>query len=303
MKLFSFFKKQKESIDIKVPEGPLYKSNQKAKDEEIYFERVEFSKDKYSLSDCKTLDDKRDKLISLSDRFEKKTLKVYHDHSFLRLFSRSALKDNKFNEKMIILEKQINRLKKMFDDLKRKVDLIKYVELNDSEVDNIMILVNEVYTFLSEIESELIDIKDKYFKHLKVPSYSICSDKSYQELDNINKSINTIIEEYKNFSDAYDYIYYNSGGLIVDTINALMECIENSNNEELKKNYTYEYFLSSDYVISISFAEWIELFTKIKYIMRVASKVELFDYLKFKDLYAELEKVYILMLIYNEIKK
>ena len=37
--------------------------------------------------------------------------------------------------------------------------------------------------------------------------------------------------------------------------------------------------------------------------MRVASKVELFDYLKFRDLYTELEKRYILMLIYNEMKR
>lgn len=303
MKLFSFLKKQKETVDINIPEGPVNKSSQVAKDEEIYYERVEFGKEKYSLSDCKSVDEKKEFIEKSNRNFEKKSSSLFHTYNFLRLFSRSADKDNKFNEKLMMIDKHINRMKKMHDDIKRRIDLIKYVELQESEMENINFSISEIFAFYRDIDTELDELKQKYYKHLKMTSFSICNDKSYQELDSINKSINKIIDEYKNIADAYDYIFYNSGSLIVDTINALVECLENSNNKDLKKDYKYDYFLNSTFVVALSFPEWVELFTKIKYVMRVSSKVELFDYLKFKDLYIELEKRYILMLIYNEIKK
>ncbi|MFA7435805.1 MAG: hypothetical protein WC006_05525 [Bacilli bacterium] len=303
MKLFSFFKKQKETIDIKMPDGPVNKSSQIAKDEEIYYERVEYQADKFSLKDCVSEEEQKNKLINTNDNIEKKFGFLFHTYNFLKLFSRSADKDNKFNEKMIVLDKQINRMKKMHDDIKRRIELIKYIEASDHELESVSIAINDLITFYNNIELELADLKARYYKHLKMASFSICNDKSYQELDALNKNIKKIIDGYKNLSEAYDYIYYNSGDLIVDTVNALMDCFENSNNKELRNSYKFNYFLNSDYVVALSFAEWIELFTKIKYVMRVASKVELFDYLKFRDLYTELEKRYILMLIYNEMKR
>lgn len=303
MKLFSFLKKQKETVEINVPEVPVNKSSQVAKDEEIYFERVEFGREKYSLSDCKSVEEKKELIENSNRNFEKKSNSLFHTYNFLRLFSRSADKDNKFNEKMIMIDKHINRMKKMHDDIKRRIDLVKYVELHDSELENINFAISEIFAFYRDIDAELDELKQKYYKHLKMTSFSICNDKSYQELDSINRNINKIIDEYKNIADAYDYIFYNSGSLIVDTINALVECLENSNNKDLRKDYKYDYFLNSTFVVALSFPEWVELFTKIKYVIRVSSKVELFDYLKFKDLYIELEKRYILMLIYNEIKK
>lgn len=301
MKLFSFLKKQKEVIDIEIPEGPV-ESQSKASDDEIYFERVEY-KEEFSLSEIEGIDAKKEKLKERYEEFEKKIDSLYHAFSFLRLFSKAASKDNNYNEKMILVEKHINRIKKLHEDYKRRSDLIKYVDLNENELESINNNLNVLFNFYEDISKELNEIKNHYYRHLKMTSYSICNDKSYQELDNINKSINNLISEYKNISEAHDYIYYNSGDLIVSTVKSFMECIENSNNYELKKNYKFNYFLSSDYVVAFSFPEWVELFTKIKYVMKIASKVELFDYLKFKKLYSELEIRYILMLIYNEMVK
>jgi hypothetical protein len=302
MKLFSFLKKQKETIELDLPEVPT-KSKQIASDEEIYYERVEFESDRFTLEDCKTEEEKKEKLLNFSLEYEKKANSLFHTYNFLRLFSRSADKDNKYNEKMIILDKQINRMKKMYEDAKKKIDIIKYIEVENSELELIANIASDILLLFSEIENELDNIKGRYYKHLKMASFSICNDKSYQELDAINKNINQMISEYKHINDAYDFFYYNSGSLIVDTINALVACIQNSNNKDLKKDYDFSYFLNSDYVVAMTFAEWIELFTKIKYVMRVASKVELFDYLNFRELYTELEKRYILMLIFNEMKK
>lgn len=302
MKLFSFLKKQKEVIDIDIPEGPVHKSQNVAKDEEIYYERVEV-KEQYSLSEIKGIEGKKNKLKERREEFEKKVTDLYHSYSFLRLFAKAADKDKYFNEKMILIDKSINRIKKQHEDYKRKSDLIKYVDLNEDELETINSSLNALFNFYDDLNKEINKVKTKYYKHLKMTSFGICSDKSYQELDNINKNINQFISEYKNINDAYDFIYYNSGSLIVDTVKALMECIENSNNEELKSMYKYNYFLDSDFVVAFSFPEWVELFTKIKYVMRTASKVELFDYLKFKKLYDELETRYILMLIHSEMRK
>ena len=53
----------------------------------------------------------------------------------------------------------------------------------------------------------------------------------------------------------------------------------------------------------MSFSEWVDLFTKLLYIKRIAKDIELFDYLHFKNHYQELEKRYAIMLIYNEMNR
>lgn len=300
MKIFSFFKKQKETIDIKIEDGPK-QSNQVAKDEEIYYERVHFDENPYTLDNLHSTQEKQDKIFSDMIAFEKKANTTYHKYSFLKLFSRAADKDNFYNESLLSIDKQINRLKKMQEEVKKRTDIIKYIEdIADKELNIVYKSINEMFDFHRELDSGLQHFQSKYYRHLKMSSFSICNDKSYQELDSLYKSINNLILEYKSINEAYDYIFYNSGNQVYETVKALIECLENSKNKELIKMYDYNYFLNSDFVVALSFPEWIELFTKIKYVMRTANKVELFDFLKFKELYSELEKRYILMLIFNE---
>jgi len=301
MKLFSFFKKPKEVIKLNIPEVSIQKSQIVAKDEDIYFERAEF-KEEYSISEIEGTDAKKDNLHKRNEEFEKKVLDLYHTFSFLRLFAKAANKDNNYNENLIALEKQINHLKKKHEEYKRRSELVKYIDFNDGELEQINSQLNSLFNFYEDLNKKLRDFQNKYYKHLKMTSYSICSEKSYLELENINKNINNILADYKNINEAYDYIYYNSGGLIVDTVKSFVECLERSTNPNLKKDYNFYYFLPTDYVVAFSFPEWVELFTKMKYVMKIA-KVELFDYLKFKKLYHELETRYIIMLIYNEMIK
>lgn len=301
MKLFSFFKKQKEKIEIEIPELPINKSTNVVSDDEIYYERVENPISKYNLNDCFDQKSKQERIGEAIQNYEKKSASMLHKYYFLKLFSKSAIKDSKYNEQMIIIDQQINRIKKNYEELKKKTDVLKYLkDVSDLELEDVYAKINDLFEFYRDLDVDLTTFQTTYYRHLKMTSYSICNDKSYQELDTLNKNIVKFIEEYKTLGEAYDYIYYNSGSLIVDTINALMECLKNSGNKQLINSYQYDYFLDTDYVVVLTFTEWIELFTKIRYVMRTANKVELFDYLKYKELYQELEKRYLIMLIYNE---
>ncbi len=303
MKLFSFFKKRKETIEIDIPEVPVHESIATASDEDIYFERVEYAKEQFSLRNCKNNEEKKEKIINTAIHFEKQFEELKHNQNFLKLFARAANKDNKYHEKMKLLAKQIAKLKTSRSDFAPKLEAVKVMALSNAEFENIASQLDDLLMLYLEANRNVNFIKEKNYKHLKMSSFSICNDKTSLELELLTSEVEKLILSYKNIHTAYDHIFYNSGSLIVDTINALVECLQNSNNKELKNDYKYSYFLSSTIVLSLSFSEWVELFTKIKYVMRVASKVELFNYLKFKDLYSELEKRYILMLIFNEMQK
>jgi len=300
MKVFSLFKKQKEIIEIEVPEVPSSPTS-KVSDEEIYYERADFVDNKYNLKDCFDNKSKQQKIIESLDAYEKKSSTMLHKYFFLKLFMKAALKDQKFNEQMMILDKHINRIKKVFEDLRKKTDVLKYLkDIGDLELEDVFIKINELYEFYRGLDKDVSKFQNTYYRHLKMTSFSICNDKTYQELDTISKNVNKMIDEYKSIQDTYDYIYYNSGELIVDTINSLVQCFENSGNAQYISTYKYDYFIESDFVVVLKFTEWIELFTKLRYVLRTANKVELFDYLQFKNYYQELEKRYIIMLITNE---
>lgn len=303
MKLFSLIKKQKEKIEIDIPEIPTSVSTN-VKDEEIYFERANYADSKYNLNDCFDQKSKHEKILESINAFEKKSSAMLHKYYFLKLFSKVAFKDQKYNEQLLSLDKHINRIKKNYEDLKKKTDVLKYLnDTGDFELEDVFAKINELYEFYRGLNTDIDKFQSNYYRNLKMTAFSICNDKSYQELESLSKSVNKTIEEYKTFQEAYDYIYYNSGELIVDTINSLVQCLENSGNKQYISTYKYDYFLETDFVVVLKFTEWIELFTKIRYVMRTATKVEIFDFLKFKEYYQELEKRYIIMLIFNEMSQ
>jgi hypothetical protein len=304
MKVLELFKKPKEKIDIEVPEVP-QKVISKAKDEEIYFERANFVDNKYNLDDCFDQKTKQDRILECLLSYEKKSSSMFHKYYFFKLFSKAAMRDSKYNEQFIVIDKHINRIKKNYDELKKKTDYLKFVkDAGDLELEDIFTKINELFEFYRGLDADLNKFQKTYYQDLKMTSYSICNDKTYQEIEALNKSVNKMIEEYKNIQEAYDFIYYNSGELIVDTINSLVQCIENSGNKQYISMYKYDYFLESDYVVVLKFTEWIELFTKILYVLRmITSKVDSFDFLNFKSHYQELEKRYLILLIYSEMNQ
>jgi hypothetical protein len=299
---FSFPRKTKEKINITVPDGPV-PSISKAKDEEIYFERANYKDNEYNLDDCFDRKSKQEKILDSIAAFEGKSSKLLHQYQFLKLFNRASLRNKDYNEVTLQLDKQINRFKKKSEDLKKKTDVLKYVQdVADLELEQIFLKINDLFEFYRDLSKELSKYQIAYFPRLKMASYSICNDLTYLEIENLNKAVNKMIDEFKNLQEVYDFIMYNSGELIINTVNALVAGLENSNNSQYKE-YDFKYFLNTDYVMTLNFSEWVELFTKILYVKRTTKDVELFDYLNFKNHYQELEKRYVIMLIYNEMNR
>ncbi|MDD3999718.1 MAG: hypothetical protein PHX62_02330 [Bacilli bacterium] len=298
---FIFTKRNKEKINLQLPEGPS-PSISTAKDEEIYYERANYKNNKYDLEDCFSTKSKQEKIMESIAAFEKKYEKILHQYSFIKLFYRAALKTKEYNEMTLRLDKQVNRFKKKSEDLKKKSDVLKYVvDAPDFELEQIFLKINELFDFSRDLDKQINQYKSAFFPQLKIASYSICNDQSYLEIDSLNKAVNKMIDEFKNIQEAYDFIVYNSGELIINTVNAFVNGLKNSKNQY--REYDFHYFLNTDYIMTLKFPEWVELFTKILYVKRVVKDVELFDYLNFKNYYLELEKRYLIMLIYNEMGK
>lgn len=296
---FSYSNKKKEVVNIKIPE--MASSVSVAKDEEIYFERVKES-DKTTKRDkmFNGLSDK-EKIFSSIDAFDKKYQSLLHDYYFLKLFSLAAVKDKKYNETTLVLNKHINRLRRTYDELLKRNNVLKYIEtIPGLELEDHYTKINEIFAFVNDLKNDLTEYQTAYYRKLKMASLSLFSDKSSVEIESTTKIVNKMIQEYRNIEEAYDYYYYNSGELIINTINALVNSIKNSGNKNYIETYKFNYFLESDFVMILRYSEWIELFTKILYVKRNVNNIELFDYLSFKNYYEELERRYIVMLIYNE---
>lgn len=299
MKVTFIKKRKKEKINLELSKTPRPSIN-KASDEEIYFERANYQNSKYNLDDCFDQKSKQERIIEAVDNFNGKYNALLHKYHFLKLFSRAALRNQNFNTQTMFLDKQINRFKRNADELRKKTDIIKYLkEVENIELEDVFSTINECFDFCRDLGKNINEYQNAFYPRLKMASFSICNDLSYQELENLNKVVNQFLDGFKNIEEAFDYITYNSGELIINTINALVTSIENS---KIKKhhNYKYNYFLNTDFVMVLNFSEWVELFTKIIYVKRTCKDVELFDYLNFKKYYQELEKRYIIMLIYNE---
>lgn len=268
--------------------------------EEVYYERTQEPKVRFNLKSFKTRKEKLQEFEKATKVIETKLKTADHDYSFLKLFSLAATKDRDYNDYMNNLKKDISKCLGSYKKFSDKLELLDYEELTSDELDSLSLELNDFLNAVDDIDYEVRNIKGKYYYQLRMSSYSICSDKSAKEINQLDKDIKDLIKNYKHINEAYDVIYYNSGELIVNTINALVECISNSKNENLKKQYDYKYFLNTDAVVALDFNEWIALFTKMKYVMRISKNTELFNYLKFRELYNELEKRYVLMLIFNE---
>ncbi|MGD9886816.1 MAG: hypothetical protein AB7T03_02490 [Bacilli bacterium] len=302
MKKKEKFKMPQEEITIKIPEVPSGKRKSQVSDEEIYFERVVFTNFGHNILKLPDLKSKIEKIKDTLKQFSQKCEIVWHQFYFLKLFSR-ARKKTEASDLIFGFEKQVSRMKRVIEDLTNKVDLFQYMErVEDQEIEDAYTKALDLFTFLDNLAKELMDFQNTYFKKMKMTSYSICNDKNYQELDSLNRNIALMLESYKSFQEAHDYIYYNSGELITNTIKALVHCLETSKLTNYSATYNYRFFLSTDAVVALKFAEWVDLFNKIRFVMRITAGVELFDYLIFKDYYQELEKRFIMLLIYDEME-
>ncbi|HPN61382.1 MAG TPA: hypothetical protein PLO88_04525, partial [Bacilli bacterium] len=259
MKKKDKFTMPQEKINITIPETPSGKRKPQVHDDEIYFERVVFTNMGNNINKLPDLKSKIAKIKDTLKKFEEKGEIVWHQFYFLKLFSRARGKKAEVINLVHEFDKQVTRMRRILDDLKNKVDLFQYMEkIDDQELEDSYTKVLDLFVFLDDLSKELSSFQNKYFKKMKMTSYSICNDKNYQELEALNRNIALLLDGFKSFAEAHDYIYYHSGELITNTIKALVHCLETSKLTNYSTTYNYYYFLSTDAVVAMKLTEWVD---------------------------------------------
>lgn len=265
----------------------------------FYSEKADIVADNFSNLDLKS---KKDIVDLEYVRIQKGIYDITNDYLVCKIFSRIALKDRDFNMEMLTLDKCINRVKKEYESLQRVINQAKY---SDEESET---LYNEAYEKLKEIDafqknikSNIEEAKAKYFNFLKIATVNVGLNKTNQELEQLYKNLDNFLQDFKSLKEASEYIYYNSGNVILGVVEALINNISKNKNKEYLKTYDIKYFLKSDVVITLDILEWIELYNKIKFTIKSVSDIELDK--NFKEKFSEFEMRYLILMMGAETSK
>lgn len=297
MKLF--FKKifkRNNSEEKKLLENSLIQE-----DLSLYNEHVDSKEDEIKAPPSKSVEEMRELIVNDFQTAEKRIAGINKQYYMLKLFSRAAIRNPQFNEKLLFLDKEVNYLKRLHEELKRKMDIVKYMQdVTIEELEEIYEKLNNFFDHQKIITEEAKEIERVYYRNIKMASAGIIMNKNNIELEKFHKDVNDFIYNYKSLQEAAEYVFFHSGELIMETINSLVRSIQNSNNPEYVKTYNYEYFLSSTLVLTLTLPEWIELFNKIRYVLRIVNDVNIIDYVDFKQNYLKLEIRYFILMLYME---
>lgn len=291
--------KDDKVINIVLPEYPFGVKQGKRDNRDIY--RVHDDVLEQNIAICNAKVSSIEEVEEILDKYNKKIDSLFHTFYFLILFGRIAHKDGKYNSIMLSLDKEKNQIKKLYENLKKKYDDYRKNPTND--LDNLLEESEYFVNYQKSLDKKLTDTQKKYYSKMKMPTYSACDGKTYLEVYALSQGVNEMIDEFKSVKEAGEYFIYNSGDLIVDTVNALVTSISNMGNTAFKKEFSFSYFLKENFVLVMEYREWITLFSKIKQALKRIIRIEAFDNIKFKTLYEELEKRYIVVLMYNELEE
>lgn len=285
----------KEKINFIIPE-PAQKEPESLNPSSHYQEMLDIREQ--NLDTSIENDEKMAYISMFLENYVKLIEEVLQSFYFMELFYVSINKDKKVSLIRTELKERINKLSSFTSEINKKfIDGISEKELN-----SLYLETDEYIKYYNVTKEMVLFVKNNYYKNIKTISYAAFANKKSSELELLCRETEIRINEFKNIHEVYDFCSYYSGDLIVETVTALVECFKKSNNREYIKTYNFKYFLDSDIIMQFDFIKWVNLFNKIKYVMKTTSKVEIFDFLKFDTLYRKLEKRYLLVLIYNEIE-
>lgn len=292
-----FFKKKKEKnkeeINIKIKN--INDDLILEEEQPILAEKVE-----NKLSEAKLYED----ILINFELINTKNIKITREFYICKIFSRVGLKDVDFNLQVMAIDKNINKLKKDCFTLSRIVDNMRVGIKPDYER---LVLVNkqmvDLKAFQQGVFEQLTELNNGSYGHLKISTVSVTLNKNNEELEALYNSISREISTFTSFEEASEYIYYNSGEFIEGIVNRFIECIKETTNEELNNVYNMHYFLPSDAVISLDIKEWIDLYNKLKFVLKQLSKYKTVSYPSCYDLFNSFEAKYAILMMRAERKK
>ena len=73
--------------------------------------------------------------------------------------------------------------------------------------------------------------------------------------------------------------------------------MKESGNQDFINSYDRKYFLPSDVVISLEINEWIELYNKLKFVLRMMNKNNKTTFLSYQELFDTFEAKYAILMM------
>ena len=297
MRLFKKHRVEEINLEIKAP-----RSKEPNKDIPMYSEAINY----FELSSYAATEDLDQKYNIINNdilQSKRKKEEMMHSYYLCKIFSKIASKDREFNLLLMAIEKYINRLRRDEEDLNRKIKNLKKAELNEEVLDDIYVQVDSLVNFQKEINDKISELRLRYFNHLKIATVNATMNKSNTELDNMYKNLNLLLDDFKSLNEAAEYIFFNSGQLIISMVNSLMQCFKDFGKQEYINLYNFRYFLATDVIITLSLKEWIDLYNKIKFVMKITNDADLVNYLEFKNNFIQFELRYVILMMNMEGRK
>lgn len=294
----SWFKKRRsEEINIVNPDENIFKDTSNE-------EKTIVKEDKPLINPNLSYDEKKNVLIKEYNYLDRSLKNIIHDYYLCKIYSKAALKDSVFEDLMLSMDKQTIKYRKDCYEMYITVNNIKVNNNVDEEK------FNEVYKKIMELQSmansiyhNINDTRSRYYNHLKIATFNVCINKNNQELEKVYNNLIDYLSEYKNLNEASDFIFLHSGDVIIKTIEMLLRCIKDSKHHEHLAIYDYHYFLKSEAVLYLELSEWIDLYNKIKFVIKSIGDIDVSNYLDFNKYFRDFEMRYLILMLNEETKK
>lgn len=294
MKIFR--RKRVEEIDLKIKdttEKEISEANQ------MYSETDEYHP-KNNFFDSLLRAEKMKLFESTFQRFSSKHEEVLSIYYINKIFSPLASKGDDFLHRMQNVDQKVGRLQK--ENLKFALFIKEINEKNIAE-DEINIQYEGLVQLLhfQDETMQMIDaIRKAHYSHLKIATVNVCMHKTSNELETLYKNLALFLNEYKNLTEAAEFVFFNSGKLIVKTVKALVDCLEAIKNKDHKDKYPITYFIKSDAIITLTLTEWIDLYQKLKFVTKLLNGVDLIQMLHYKNDAVQFEVRYLILMMHME---
>ena len=288
----------------------LFKRKKKVKEEEIkidfYQEKDIVNEDindepveeKIDLTINKSDEELLDELIFVFNKITSKNDRIITEYYTIKILSRIGLKNMDFNLQMMSMEKNVNKIKKECFDLNRIINQIKAgLKCNRDEIVKLHKQVNDLFAFQNGLFNQLNEVNSTSYGHLKISTVSVTINKTHEELEKLYYNICNELRSFTTFEEAAEHIYYNSGEFIDNLINNFIKNIKENGNQEQIELYDRKYFISSDVIISLEIKEWIELYNRMKNVLRIMKKNNKLSFINFQELFDVFEAKYAILMM------
>lgn len=256
------------------------------------------------LENEKTTEELISELTVTFNNIVSKNKRIVQEYYICKILSRVGLKDFEFNLQVVMMDKHVNRMKKDCFDLSRVIDNIKAgLQFKEEEIKKIYKKVMDLQAFQNGVFHQLSEINNNSYGHLKISTVTITINKTNEELEMLYNNISNELKGFKSFEEAAEFIYYNSGDFIDNLVNSYVEYVKTYNNSEYNTVYNKKYFMESDIIISMDIKEWIELYKKLKFVLKLMNNRDNNLYINCSKLFNIFEAKYAILMMRAEQNK